>query len=445
MLKNIHFTLFIILLLITHLFSSTLKADEKSQNPDYRISKTLEMTVNSSINPATFNYLKMGFERASKEGFNLIIIKLNTPGGLVSTTKEILTLFGSSNIPVIVWIAPEGASATSAGAIIASGSHLLYMSNGTNIGAATPINMGGDIEQKDLRKKAVNDLVALVKSLSETRNRNGELFAEMVKNASSFTAKDANEKNLINGIANSNEELFELIKGESINLKGKNIKLIIKNNQIVEHEMDLGQKILNIFANPSMAYILFIIGAALIYLELQAPGGFVAGALGALSLILAGIGFQVLPLNWGAFGLIIVAFVLFVAEAYITSYGILSLAGIGALIVGSLFLFRTDNAYMKMSTSVIISTALGIGVFLAIVAYLIVKDAFSKRPKDFFTHKGKKGLVVEKLPKESEEYHLYRVKISGEIWKARSKQEIEINKECTVLEQDKESLLLTVE
>ena len=143
----------------------------------YTISKILRLKIQSSINPATMSYLKTGFKKAQEENFHLILIEMNTPGGLVTTTKEILTLIGESEIPSAVWIRPEGASATSAGAIIASGAHLLFMSEGTNIGAATPIQMSGDIDKKsDARKKAINDLVALVQSLSEARNRNAVLF-----------------------------------------------------------------------------------------------------------------------------------------------------------------------------------------------------------------------------------------------------------------------------
>ena len=151
-----------------------------------KIEKILQLNIESSINPATYNYLAEGFKAAKNQKIDMILVTMNTPGGLVSTTKKILTLFGDSDIPVVVWIKPEGSSATSAGAIIASGAHGLYMSEGTNIGAATPIQMSGDIQQKDMKNKAINDLVALVSSLAETRGRTAKHVGELLEIASSF-------------------------------------------------------------------------------------------------------------------------------------------------------------------------------------------------------------------------------------------------------------------
>ncbi|MFT6604283.1 MAG: membrane-bound serine protease (ClpP class), partial [Bacteriovoracaceae bacterium] len=281
------------------------------------------------------NYIKTGFKRAASEKFDLINIEINTPGGLVSTTKDILSEFGKSEIPVVVWVKPEGASATSAGAIIASGAHLLFMSDGTNIGAATPINSDGDIKSKDVRKKAINDLVALIQSLSESKGRNAKQFGSMIEEASSFKAKEAKLKNLANAIVNNRREFKEAIDGQVVKIKGKQFKIKANSLEWKEQKWDMGQELLNIFSNPSLAYILFLIGASLIYLELQAPGGLIAGSIGAVCLVIAAIGFQVLPLNLGALGLIVLSFVLFVIEIYITSYGLISIAGILSLIFGS--------------------------------------------------------------------------------------------------------------
>ncbi len=296
------------LFLFFSLVSSILFASEPVFIEQRSVEKIIRLDINSSINPATYSYLKAGFQEAKENEFGAILITLNTPGGLVSTTKEILTLFGDSDLPVIVWIRPEGASATSAGAIISSGAHMLYMSDGTNMGAATPIEMSGDIKQTDARSKAINDLVALVQSLAQTRGRNADLFAEMIEKASSFKSKEALEKKLIDGIANSTKDIRELSHHRVIKIKGKQVKLEFRDAQIISFGMDLGQKLLDILANPSTAYILFVIGAGLIYLELQAAGGFIAGGVGVVCLLLAGIGFQVLPLNFGALGLIVLSF-----------------------------------------------------------------------------------------------------------------------------------------
>lgn len=407
-----------------------------------KIEKILQLDIESSINPATYNYLAEGFGAAKKQKADMILVTMNTPGGLVTTTKKILTLFGDSDIPVVVWIKPEGSSATSAGAIIASGAHGLYMSEGTNIGAATPIQMSGDIQQKDMKNKAINDLVALVSSLAETRGRNAKLFGEMIEKASSFKTKEAKEKNLIDGIANTENDLLTQIEGRIFHLKGRDYKSQAPSPEIVPFEMDMGLKLLNIFANPSTAYILFLIGAALIYLELQAPGGFIAGAIGAVSLVLAGIGFQVLPLNFGALGLIILSFALFVMEIYITSYGILSLGGLAALISGSLFLFRTDNAYLELSNSVIFSSVGAIVLFLVFILLVVMRDHKNIGARQFNSQKGKNGEIIEIEEHKIGDYFEYQIKVAGEIWKAKSTTKYNIGDQVTV--NDREDLYLIV-
>ena len=210
--------------------------------------------------------------------------------------------------------------------------------------------------------------------------------------------------------------------------------------------MDLGQSLLNILANPNMAYILFLIGAALIYFEFQAPGTIIPGAAGALCLILAGIGFQVLPLNFGALGLIILAFVFFIAEVFVASYGLLSVAGICALVFGSLFLFRTDDSYMNISQDLILACALGIGLFLfAMGLYIIWDRKTHKKPKNIYTEKGKEALVIKALGFNHQQntYH-YLVRVDGEIWQASSDQDYEKGQVCQVLESFKENMKLKI-
>ena len=411
----------------------------------YSIKSILSVNVDSSINPATLSYLQSAYKKAEEKKNTALLIKLDTPGGLVSTTKSILTLMGKSSVPTIIWITPEGASATSAGAIISSGAHFLFMSQGTNIGAATPVQMGKDIP-KDLRNKAINDLVALVSSLSVARGRNSKLFAEMIKTAKSYQAEKALKQKIINGITNDLDSVLKSINHKSFSLKGKKYQIKLESPKLIEFSMDLGQSLLNILANPNMAYILFLIGAALIYFEFQAPGTIIPGAAGALCLILAGIGFQVLPLNFGALGLIILAFVFFIAEVFVASYGLLSVAGICALVFGSLFLFRTDDSYMNISQDLILACALGIGLFLfAMGLYIIWDRKTHKKPKNIYTEKGKEALVIKALGfnHQQKTYH-YLVRVDGEIWQASSNQDYEKGQVCQVLESFKENMKLKI-
>ena len=424
------------LLLITLIYCLPIFAQEQN----YTISKMVTLKIDASINPATLSYLESGLKEA-KSSNSALLMKINTPGGLVSTTKSILTKVGEAKIPFIVWVTPEGASATSAGAIIASGAHQLFMQPGTNIGAATPITMGEELP-KDARKKAINDIVALVESLREARGKNTKAFKEMVSEAKSFKSKEAEKKKIIDGIASNRQELIELINKTPIILDGKKMKLIINNaTEFKEIEMDLGQKFLNIFSNPSLAYLLFLIGAALIYLELQAPGGFIAGSVGAFSLILAGISFQVLPLNLGALALMGLSFILFILEVYITSFGLLTIAGLVSLVVGSLFLFRTDDAYITISQSVIFSSIGAITVFVGIIVYFILKNK-KRTQKNFVDIQMSTGKVLSEMESTDGKF-IYQVLVNGERWKAVANQQFEVDEEVEISGQEGLELTIT--
>lgn len=426
-----HFLIFFALL-----FSFKLQA----QQPQIREIKWIHKAyLNSTINPATYEYLANMAKVINKEDplHSLVLIEMDTPGGLVTTTKDILTLFGKSEFPYVVWVHPEGGSATSAGALIASGAHFIFMTEGTNIGAATPIEMNGNIggknsEKSDLRAKAINDLVALVKSLSGLRGRNGDKFSEMITKAASFTATEAAKLGLINGIANTETELFEQLQNSELKLQGNAVELRMSADYVIkEHPMDPGQKLLNTLAHPSLAYIFFLIGAALIYLELQAPGGYIAGSIGAVCLLLAGIGLQVLPLNFGALGLIVLSFILFILEVFVTSFGLLSIAGFASLIFGSLFLYRTDDSYITFSTSLVIASVAAIGSFIALCLYFILRDHKNIGKEKFNSQEGKKGKVVKGLGD-----HRYQVKIGGEFWYAHCAHTLEVGDGIKVLKSD---------
>lgn len=395
----------------------------------YEVKQITFLDINATINPAIHNFIESNLDKLSKQNGDFVVIKLNTPGGLVSTTKDIINVIGRANFPVAVWVTPEGGSATSAGAIIASSAHILVMSEGTNIGAATPITMSEDLK-KDAKSKAVNDLNALVRSLSVARGRNPAPFEQMISEAKSFDARDALKKNIIDGIINYEIDFPKFLNNKNIFIKGEKIELSVPLNiPLKTVEMDIGQQFLNIFANPSTAYILFIIGAALIYFELQAPGGFIAGSIGAISLILASIGFQVLPLNIGAGGLILLSFVLFILEVYITSFGILTIAGLASLLAGSLFLFRTENSLIELEISLILSVVGSISVYVLFLTFFLFKTWNRKSKKKIQT-----SFIFKVLDPET---NLYQIKINGEIWKAQAQEPLKIGEKVTILNKNK--------
>ena len=423
-----------------------LSLEPGNQIREYPLRKILDTSIDSPITPAILSYLEEACRHASEQNFDALLIRLNTPGGLLSTTREILTLIGESPIPVIVWVTPGGASATSAGAIISSGAHLLFMAEGSNIGAATPIMASGEnLGKGDLKEKAINDLVALVQSLAGLWGRNGSLYKEMVINAASYTATEAKEKKIIDGLANSREELIFQLSEKTLTLQGQKLRLRPLQPLFDSFPMDTGQKLLNILADPNLSYILFILGACLLWLEMQAAGGFIAGSLGGLCLVLSGIGLHVIPVNFGAMGLILFGLIFLVLEAFIASFGILTISGIASLLAGSLFLFRTDEAYIGVSISLMIATALSLGLFVAAMGLFWFRDREKYRqPEDYYSLKGGRGSVIKALPEAKNGIYYYQVKIAGEVWNARSERRYRPGDPCSILGKKPGELLLLI-
>jgi membrane-bound serine protease (ClpP class) len=420
MYKNINYQIVIRLICTVFCinFSSTQAEDLKTINAN----EVYTFNINSSINPATLSYLRHGLEKEVKLSKNsIVLIKLNTPGGLVSTTKKIISLIRKSNRPIIIWVTPEGSSATSAGAILASTAHFIFMSPGTNIGAATPVQMGSDIKQSDQRSKAINDLVGLTRSLAESRNHNADAFEEMITKASSFTAKNALSKKIINGVVSNIDEIYKYINNKEIIIQGKEYKLKLDNNIKNKNiKMDIGQNILNFFANPSLAYMLFIIGALFIYFELQAPGGFIPGLTGLILIILSGISFQILPINVGALTLIALSLILFIAEIYVTSYGVLSVLGLISLFLGSSYLYRSNDTYLDFNLNYTYAIILAISCYMMIIASFILKPI---RKNSFFNLVGNKGIIL-RSKSSKDKYYYYQIKLNSAIWNARSEDKL---------------------
>jgi len=401
--------------------------------------------VNSTINPATYRYLEKGFKKLSPN--SLALLKLNTPGGLVSTTKDILTLFGNAQFPIAVWVTPEGSSATSAGALISAGADYIFMNNGTNIGAATPISSTGENigkkdkgdskDSSDLRAKAINDLVALTKALSNAKGRNAEAFSLMISQAKSYTSQEALAQNVINAITNTLQEVTTNLNGKNFLYKSTNSKLKIENPKFVNIDQSIIDKILNVLSHPQLAYILFLLGSALIYFELQAPGGLVSGAIGFVCLLIAAIGFQVLPINYAALGLIALSLVLFIMESYITSYGVLFLSGMGCLLFGSLLLFDTPDSLLVLDKKVIFSTVAALMSVFGYIAYLFYKDSKNIEAVNFYVPAGKKGKVFKVF--DIHQPTKYQIKVDGQFWNAVSAQPLEPGDSIEVI--DSENLI----
>jgi len=426
----------LILCLQLFVFSSLIYA-QSAPEKIYEARELSILSINAAITPATLDYLDHQFKKMPPK--SMAVIKLNTPGGLVHTTKDIITLIGKQDFPIVVWITPEGASASSAGAIIAASAHFIFMGPGTNLGAATPVGLGEDLKEGDGRKKAMNDLAAMVRSLCELRGRPADPFEKMITEAKSFTDQEAKDLKIIDGILSFESEIKEILQGRKFSLKGVEYEILFKDLTTKEYDATPGQKILEVFANPSLAYILFLLGIALIYFELQAPGGFIAGSVGFLCLILAAISFQVLPLNWGAFGLIVAGIFLLILEVFVTSYGLLGIFGVVSLVMGSLFLFHTETSFISIQYPVIFSTLAGILLSVGFMAwYLFREQKKQKTHPDFFLPQQEKGVVLNKLNDH------YQVKVRGEIWSATSEEILETGDKVEIFQVDSEHLKIKV-
>ncbi len=318
------------------------------------------------------------------------------------------------------------------------------MASGTNIGAATPINPAGELG--DLRNKAINDLTALMQSFAQIRGRNAEGYAQMIKDAASFTAQDALKQKLIDGIVDKHWDICGFVNSRSTQLLGNKTTLTCASPEFEYYHMDKGQELLNILAEPNLSYILLMAGMALLYLEVQMGGTLIAGIAGSILLLLAGIGIQVLPLNFGSLGLIVLAFVLFFLEFFIPSYGILTVGGLVSLAMGSLFLYSNEDGYVAVSHQIILTALTAIILFVATMGYFLLRNRQQgSKQTSYNSLKGKKAIIVSKLDAKMGNFHGYQVRVAGEIWNAKA---FNINFQpgdsCEVLDDADESMTLTI-
>ena len=417
--------IFFVFLLLIHstIFSEVFAEKEK----ELVINNIIILKINSAITPATKDYIQENLAIASDQ--SLVIIKLNTPGGLVITTKDIISLISNSKHPVAIWISPEGAAASSAGALIATSAPFIFMSPGTIMGAATPLNLGNNISEGDGRNKIINDLKAMVRSMSQLHNRPAVFFEDMISTARSYTDQEALKLELIDGIISTPTEMLPILSKKSINILGTQYKLKIENFFISEVVPTIGQKILEVLANPSASYFLFLLGIALIYFEFQAPGGYIAGAAGFSLVIIAAVAFQVLPLHWGAFSLIVCGAILLIMDLYLPSHGLLSIAGLIATLLGSLFLFHNVSGLIEIKYSIILSSFLGIALPLFFMLWYTNKHDVKHLAKDdFFAPVGGVGTIV------AIEESFYQIKVNGQFWRALSEESMSIGEQVEVIE-----------
>ncbi|MBP9854696.1 MAG: nodulation protein NfeD [Candidatus Omnitrophica bacterium] len=431
-----------------------------------------------TINPVTAEYISKAIDRAAHDQAQLLVIQLDTPGGLLSSTRTIVKKMLTSPVPIAVYVSPSGSHAGSAGVFITYASHVAAMAPSTNIGAAHPVDFGGgsspqkgsdwgelkklleeirakQIEEKknqdqsaskqpsspeEIKKeivpsqedpmssKVLNDTVAFIKSIAIERGRNLEWAVQSVTQSDSITSDEAIEKKVVEFIVTDLNDLMTKIDGYKVNVNGHEIILNTKDVHIEIMPMDGRQKFFNILANPNIAYILMILGFYGLLFEITHPGFAVPGVVGGVCLILAFYSMQTLPTNYAGLALALLGLGLLIAEAYTPAFGILTLGGLICLVLGSMLLFDSTDPVMRVSKTVIgvfaISTA---GISLFVLTYLL-KNQHRKSKVGFDRLIGESGEVKRRIPQGAEG----KIFVSGELWNATARENIEVGEKVVV-------------
>jgi membrane-bound serine protease (ClpP class) len=349
-----------------------------SPAPGY-CSEIIVITINDPITPVIAEYIIHEIEAAEKLRAECLVVQLDTPGGLDLAMRDIVKKIFSSEVPVIVYVSPSGARAASAGAIITFAAHVAAMSPGTNIGAAHPVSIGFGEQNKEMFSKIENDSAAYAESIAEKRRRNKEWAVKAVRESLSASETDALKAHVIDLIASDTRALLAAIDGIEVETPAGLRKLKTKDAQVTERTMGMREIILKSLADPTIAYILLLVGLAGLYFELSTPGAILPGAIGGIALLLAFYSLQTLSANYAGLLLILLGVILFIAEIKVTSYGLLSIGGIVAVVLGSLMLFDSPVPYLRISWSVIISSALLIWAFFVVVVGFVVKAQRRKK------------------------------------------------------------------
>src|SRR3990172_12659947 len=384
--------------------------------------------VDGIVNPVMAEFIIKSIENAAKEKAETVVIQLDTPGGLDLSMRDIVKAMLSSDVPIVVYVAPPGSRAASAGVFITYAAHIAAMAPGTNIGSAHPVAMGGEKMDETMMKKVENDAVAYIKGIAAKRHRNAEWAEKAVRKSENITAEEALKLKVIDLIAQDKKTLFEAIDGRKVEMISGEKVLKTAKAEVKEVEMGLRYRILNAITNPNVAYILMMIGLIGLYFELSNPGLILPGVVGAICLVLAFYAFQTLSVNYAGLLLIGLAVLFFIAEIKVMSYGLLTVAGIVALTLGSLMLFESPLPFMRVSLWVILPTVISITAIFFGAMYYGLKIRH-KKPVS-----GVEGLVDEIGIANTDIAKEGNVFIDGEYWDAWSDELIKAGEKVKVVE-----------
>jgi membrane-bound serine protease (ClpP class) len=399
------------------------------------------INVNTGIGPATTFYIQNSLDEALDNGDKALIIKLNTPGGLLDATREIASIIIDSEIPVIVYVSPSGARAGSAGVFITLSAHLAVMAPATNIGAAHPVGLGGSSDSSVMGRKVENDAAAFARSIAQKRNRNVEWAEKAVRESISSSETEALEFGIIDFVAKDLHQLLNNVNHDILLANGKTVHLNLNSCKIIYREMNFKEKFLTFISNPNFIYILIIIGIYGIFFELKSPGSIFPGAIGTVSLLFAAYSLQMMPINYFGLGLIILALVLFILEVFIISYGFLTISGIASLIFGSMILIDSPHEFMRISMGLIVIVSIVTGLLAGLIIYLGLKAQKAKNSTGKYSIIGQIGNAKTPISQNKQG----KILIQGEIWQAISDELILSGDKVKVIQVDSMIVKVTKE
>jgi membrane-bound serine protease (ClpP class) len=388
------------------------------------------IVIDGSINPAVDDFIGESIARAKSGGARALIVQLDTPGGHLSSTQTIVKKILGSAIPVIVYVAPSGAGAGSAGVFITLAGHVASMAPGTNIGAAHPVAGAGQEIKGVMGEKMENFVASFAETIAQQRGRNAEWAIQAVRKSVSVTEREALKKNVIDIVAKDIDDLLRQADGKKVDLDGRSEPLALKDARIVRYEMSLKQKIINGVADPNIVYLLLMAGILGLYMEFSHPGVIFPGVAGGICLLLALTGLQLLPINYAGLALILLGVGLLVAEAFAPSFGVLGVGGIISLTLGSFFLFDTESSDLAVDRSIIFTTVATLGTFVLAVSYLVFRSQKSKPTLGLAGLVGEVGEVRGKLSPAG------KIFVHGEYWNAQADGEIDVGEKVKVVGYD---------
>jgi membrane-bound serine protease (ClpP class) len=385
------------------------------------------ISIDGTINPAVDDFIREGIARARLDGAKALIIQLDTPGGLLESTRSIVKEMLGSPVPVIVYVAPSGSGAASAGTFITMAAHIAAMAPGTNIGAAHPVGGQGEEVKGVMGEKIENFTASFGETIAQKRGRNTDWAIQAVRKSVSITEKEALKKNVIDIVAANLDDLLQQADGRKVDLDGKEVVLSVKGARVERFDMSLKQKILDKLSHPNIAYLLMMAGLLGLYMEFSHPGVIFPGVAGAIALLLAFISLQILPINYGGLILIFLGISLLIAEAFVPSFGVLGVGGAISLVLGSLLLFDTESSDVTVDRAIVFAAAGTLSAYMLIVGYLVLRTQKKKATVGLEGLVGEIGEVKVALNPSG------KIFVHGEYWSAEAEDQVAVGEKVRVV------------